>query len=62
MQNQFENHYLMMHNDHTACFKSLTFKKKNNTSYSILQYNMTLFAEFVVQLVQGFEKVYFTYL
>ena len=28
MQIQFENHYLVMHNDHTGCFKSLAFLKK----------------------------------
>ena len=57
MENQFENHYLVMHNDHTGCFKSLAFLKENNIWHSILQYNSTLFAEFVLQSVQGFEKV-----
>ena len=57
MQNQFENHQLVMHNDPTGCFKSLEFLKGNDISHSILQYNSTLFTEFIVQLVQGFEKV-----
>ena len=41
-------------------FKELSiFKRKQyfHTTHSILQYNSTLFAEFVVQLLQGFEKV-----
>ena len=46
-----------MHNDPTDCFKNLSFLKENNISHFILQYNSTLFAEFIVQLVQGFEKV-----
>ena len=57
MQNQFENHQLVMHNDPIDRFKSLAFLKENNTSHSILQYNSTLFAEFIVPLLQGFEKV-----
>ena len=61
MQNQFENHQLVMHNDPSDCFKSLTFLKENNISHSILQFNSALFAEFIVQLVQGFEK-YLLYL
>ena len=48
-----KNHQLVMYNDPTDCFKSLAFLKENNTSHSILQYNGTLFAEFIVQLVQG---------
>ena len=57
IQNQFEDHKLMIHNDPTVCFKSLAFSKENNTSHTILQYNSTIFAEFIVQLLQGFEKV-----
>ena len=54
MQNQCENHQLVMHNDPTDCFKGVAFLKENNISHSILQYNSTLFAKFIVQLVQGF--------
>ena len=56
MQNQCENDQLVMHNDPNDCFKGLAFLKENDISHSILQYNTTLFAEFIVQL-QGFEKV-----
>ena len=48
---------VVMHNDPTDFFKSLSFLKENNISHFILQYNSTLFAEFIVQLVQRFEKV-----
>ena len=34
-----------------------TFLKENNISHSILQYSSTLFAELLVELLQGFEKV-----
>ena len=59
MQNQFENHKLVMYNDPTDCFKSLAFflKNKNNISHSRLRYSSTLFAELIVQFLQGFEKV-----
>ena len=57
IQNQFENHKLMIHNDPIVCFKSLAFSKENNTSHTILQYNSTILAEFIVQLLEGFEKV-----
>ena len=57
MQNQFENHQLVMHNHPNDCFKSLAFLKENNILHSILQYNGTSVAEFIVQLLQVFEKV-----
>ena len=47
----------MIHNDPIVCFKSLAFSKENNTSHTILQYNSTILAEFIVQLLEGFEKV-----
>ena len=53
IQNQFGNRQLVMHNDPKHCFKSLAFLKENNISHSILQYNSTLFAEFIVKLLQG---------
>lgn len=56
MQNQFENHQLVIHNDPIDCFKSWAFLKEN-ISYFMLQYNSTLFKEFVVPLLWGFEKV-----
>ena len=40
MQNQFENHQLMVHHDPILCFKRLVFFKENNISHSILQYNI----------------------
>ena len=49
-QNQFEKYQLLMHNDPTDCFKSLAFLKENNIADCILQYNSTLFAEFIVQV------------
>ena len=57
MKNQFENYQLVMHNDPADCFKSLAFLKENDISHSLLQYNSTFFAEFVVQLLLGFERV-----
>ena len=57
MQNQFQNHKIVMHNDPIDCFKSLAFSKENDISHPILQYNSTLFEEFIVQLLQGFQKV-----
>ena len=57
MQNQFENHQLVMHNHPNDCFKSLAFLKENNILHSILHYNGTSVAEFIVQLLQVFEKV-----
>ena len=56
MQNQCENDQLVVHNDPTDCLKGLAFLKENNISHSIPQYNCTLFAEFFVQILQGFEK------
>ena len=44
-----------MHNDPIDCFESSEFLKENSISHSILQYNSTLFAEFIVPLLQGFE-------
>ena len=46
-----------MHNDPIDRFKGLVFLKENSISHSILQYNSTLFAIFIVPLLQGFEKV-----
>ena len=57
MENRFENHQLVMHNDRSDRFKNLAFLKESNVSHSILPYNSILFAEFIVSLLQGFEKV-----
>ena len=57
MENRFENHQLVMHNDRSDLFKNLAFLKESNVSHSILPYNSILFAEFIVSLLQGFEKV-----
>ena len=46
-----------MHNGPNDCFKSLAFLKENNILHFILQYNSTLFAEFIAQFLQVFEKV-----
>ena len=51
MQNQFENDQLVMHNDPIDCYNRLPFLKENNISHSILQYNSTLFAEFLLLFV-----------
>ena len=40
MQNQFGNDQLVMHNDPTDCFKSLTFLKENNISPSAILQNL----------------------
>ena len=57
MENRFENHQLVMHNDRSDLFKNLAFLKESNVSHSILPYNSILFAEFIVSLLPGFEKV-----
>ena len=57
MENRFENHQVVMHNDRSDRFKNLAFLKESNVSHSILPYNSILFAEFIVSLLQGFEKV-----
>ena len=57
MENRFENHQLVIHIDRSDRFKNLAFLKENNVSHSILPYNSILFAEFIVSLLQGFEKV-----
>ena len=57
MENRFENHQLVMHNDRSDLFKNLAFLKESNVSHSIQPYNSILFAEFIVSLLQGFEKV-----
>ena len=68
MQNQFENHQFVMHNDQIDRFKSLVFLKENNIlvflkenniSLSILQYNSTLFAEFIVHFFKDWRKYLF---
>ena len=56
MQNRFENHQLVMHNDPVDRFKSLAFLKENNISHSLLPYNGTLFAEFILPF-KAFEKL-----
>ena len=66
MQNQSENHQLLMHNVPIDRFKSLEVFlncfKKNNIPHFIRQYNGKLFAEFFIQLIQGFRKYLFYFL
>ena len=62
MQNQFQNHQLVMHNDPIDCFKSLAFLKENNISHPILQYNNILFAEFIKTSSGIRGSIYFSYL
>ena len=45
MQNQFENHQVVMHNHPNDRFKSLVFLKENNILPSILEYSSTLFGD-----------------
>ena len=57
MQNQFDNHQLVMHDDSFDCFKSLVFFLKKAV-FHIPHCNITLFPDFAVLLFQGFENVF----